>query len=85
MRRFFPIFNFNNYTIMNLRGNKNTSISQPEKKTRKSRKAKNQDNVSPKLKTLVEQFPNITSSITFQNENNNNITNNNKIIIKIII
>ena len=37
MKRFFPIFNFIKYKIMILRGNKNTSISQPKKKARKSR------------------------------------------------
>jgi hypothetical protein len=55
---------------MNLRGNKNTSTIQP-KKTRKSRKKKS-ESVSPKIQTLVEQFTNITASISFRNELNNN-------------
>lgn len=55
---------------MNLRGNKNTSNIQP-KKTRKSRKKKS-ESVSPKIQTLVEQFTNITASISFRNELNNN-------------
>ena len=57
---------------MNLRRNKNTSNIQP-KKNRKSRKKKvvNPENVSPKLQTLVEQFTNITSSLSFRNEINN--------------
>ena len=57
---------------MNLRGNKNTSNIQP-KKNRKSREKKvvNPENVSPKLQTLVEQFTNITSSLSFRNEINN--------------
>jgi hypothetical protein len=51
---------------MSLRGNKNTSNIQP-KKTRKSCKKKS-ESVSPKIQALVEQFTNITASISFRNE-----------------
>lgn len=55
---------------MNLRGNKNTSNVSPKKKPRKPRKTKSPKNNSSKLKTLVEQFSNITSNLTFRNELN---------------
>ena len=39
-------------------------------KPRKPRKTKSPKNNSSKLKTLVEQFSNITSNLTFRNELN---------------
>ena len=59
---------------MNLRGKKNTSAIQPSKKTRKTRKIASKQNSSSKLNNLVEQFTNITSSMSFRNEMN--ISNN---------
>ena len=43
---------------MNLRGKKNTSALQPSKKARKPRKSNTKQIISPKLKTLVDQFTN---------------------------
>ena len=66
---------------MNLRGKKNTSALQPSKKARKPRKSNTKQIISPKLKTLVDQFTNITSSMSFRNEmnisNNKDVSGNN--------
>ena len=49
---------------------KNKSIAQVIKKSRKPRVSKNKEIFSPKIKTLVDQFVNITNFNAFQNELN---------------